>query len=108
MPKAASRFTPAVKEGSRILPPKAKDVELKLRIDGGHYNPADKKLNVVLQINKEAKSPCLVEQRKKFTSHYKFASKKFDTGAGGKQGELERVLDSLCAQRKGELKKLGR
>lgn len=66
-----------------------------------------KKLNVVLQINKEAKSPALVKIVNKFSSHYKMATEMFDTGVVDKQGELKRVLDSLCAQAKEQVKKHG-
>ncbi len=54
---AAYKFTANATEGGRIIPPPPKDADLQLRIDAGRYNPETHKLNVVLQVNREAKSP---------------------------------------------------
>jgi hypothetical protein len=48
---APAKFSDSITEGSRILPSKVKDAEFGFRIDTGHFDPATKKLNVVLQVN---------------------------------------------------------
>jgi hypothetical protein len=100
----ASKFTPSAKEGSRILPSRSKDASAQFRIDAGHFDPATKKLNVVLQINSQAKSPALVEWARKHSTHDKLATESFDTAAKDHDEELDRVFGSMEGQAK---KKLG-
>jgi hypothetical protein len=100
---AASKFTPGAAEGNRILPSKSKDAEFQCRIDAGRYDPATKKLNVVLQINSQAKSPALRDWARKKSTHDKLATETFDTAAQDKTAELSRVLASLEAQAKNKL-----
>jgi hypothetical protein len=100
---AASKFTPGAAEGSRILPSKNKDAEFQCRIDAGRYDPATKKLNVVLQINSQAKSATLRDWARKNSTHDKLATEAFDTAAQDKTAEFGRVLASLAAQAKNKL-----
>jgi hypothetical protein len=58
---APAKFSAAAIEGSRILPSKTKDAEFQLRVDASHYDESTKHLNVVLQVNSQAKSPALKE-----------------------------------------------
>ncbi|XP_014556639.1 hypothetical protein COCVIDRAFT_37748 [Bipolaris victoriae FI3] len=97
LPKVASKFTASADERCRVSTPH------RCR----PLRHGQKKLNVVLQINKEAKSPALVKIVNKFSPHYKMATEMFDTGVVDKQGGLKRVLDSLCAQAKEQVKKHG-
>ncbi|KAJ9624422.1 hypothetical protein H2203_005189 [Taxawa tesnikishii (nom. ined.)] len=92
---APSKFTPAAREGSRIFPSKDKDAEYQVRIDAGKYDDKTKKLNVVLQVNSQAKSPGLKDFVKRNTTHGKLATAQFDTEAADKQKEMERVLAEL-------------
>jgi hypothetical protein len=100
---AASKFTPSVSDGNRILPSKSKDAEFQCRIDAGRYDPSTQKLNVVLQINSQAKSPALKDWARKKSTHDKLATEVFDTNAEDKNVELDRVLASLEAQAKSKL-----
>ncbi|KAF1964496.1 hypothetical protein BU23DRAFT_561891 [Bimuria novae-zelandiae CBS 107.79] len=100
---SASKFTPGVADGNRILPSKSKDAEFQCRIDAGRYDPATQKLNVVLQINSQAKSPALRDWARKRSTHDKLATEAFDTAAKDKTAELDRVLESLEAQAKSKL-----
>ncbi len=92
---AAGKFTANATEGGRIIPSPPKDADFQLRIDAGHYNPQTKKLNVVLQVNKEAKSQGLKDWTKKHTIHDRLATASFDTDAPDKQAELVRGLRNL-------------
>ena len=58
---AASKFSALAAEGNRIIPSKTKDAEYQVRINTGRLNPSTKRLNVVLQVNSQAKSPGLVD-----------------------------------------------
>jgi hypothetical protein len=100
---AAAKFSPAVTEGNRILPSKTKDAEFECRLDAGHYNAETKKLNVVLQVNSQAKSPALRDWARKNTTHAKLAEEAFDTSAKDKQAEYSRVLESLAEKAKKNL-----
>jgi hypothetical protein len=100
---SASKFTPGAAEGNRILPSKYKDAEFQCQIDAGRYDPATKKLNVVLQINSEAKSPALRDWARKKSTHDKLAKETFDTAAQDKKAELDRLLASLATQAKSKL-----
>lgn len=92
---AANKFSANATEGGRIIPSPPKDAEYQLRIDAGHYNPQTKKLNVILQVNKEAKSPGLKDWAKKHTTHEKLATASFDTLAPDPKAEYDRVLQDL-------------
>lgn len=100
---AASKFTAAAADGNRILPSKSKDAEFQCRIDAGRYDSSTQKLNVVLQINSQAKSPALKDWARKKSTHDKLATEVFDTNAKDKDAELDRVLASLEAQAKSKL-----
>lgn len=92
---AGNKFMANATEGGRIIPSPPKDADFQLRIDAGRYNPQTKKLNVVLQVNKEAKSPGLKDWAQKHTTHEKLATASFDTAASDKKAEFERVLGEL-------------
>jgi hypothetical protein len=102
---APSKFAGSAVEGSRILPSKTKDAEFQLRIDAGHFDTASKKLNVVLQVNSQAKSPALKDWVKKHTTHGKLATASFDTAAKDKEAEYKKVLEELEEQGKENLQK---
>ena len=104
MNNAASKFSASAAEGNRILPSKTKDAEYQIRIDAGRFDPATKRLNVVLQVNSQAKSPGLVDWVKKNSTHAKLATATFDTSAGDKNAELSRVMDALKRNAKESLK----
>ena len=61
-------------------------------------------LNVVVQVNSQAKSPGLAEWAKKNSTHSKLATAAFDTNATDKEAELSRVMELLREQAKGNLK----
>lgn len=92
---APSKFSSAAVEGGRLVPSRTKDADFQFRIDAGHYDADSKKLNVVLQVNSQAKSPVLKDWVKKNTTHAKLATSVFDTAAEDKQAEYERVLRDL-------------
>lgn len=100
---ASAKFTATAVEGSRIVPSKTRDAEFQFRIDAGHYDASTKKLNVVLQVNSQAKSPALRDWVNKSSTHGKLATAPFDTSADDKDAELAKVLDSLQSQAKGKL-----
>lgn len=100
---AANKFSAAASEGSRILPSKSHDADFQLRIDAGHYDAATQKLNVVLQVNSEAKSPALQDWMKKNSTHAKLATATFDTAAQDKNAEFARVLEHLREEAKRKL-----
>ncbi|KAL2436838.1 hypothetical protein ABEF95_014795 [Exophiala dermatitidis] len=95
MKNAAGKFTANATEGGRIIPSPTRDGELQLRIDAGRYNPETRKLNVVLQVNKEASSPGLRDWAKKHTTHAKLATASFDTGAPNQKAEFNKVMETL-------------
>ncbi|KAF2221655.1 hypothetical protein BDZ85DRAFT_320809 [Elsinoe ampelina] len=95
IPNAPAKFTESVVEGSRILPTKVKDAEYEMRLDAGRFDSETKKLNVVLQVNSQAKSPVLKEWVKKNTTHGKLAVASFDTAATDKNAEYKRMLEEL-------------
>jgi hypothetical protein len=101
--KAPGKFTASALEGSRILPSRNKDAEFQLRIDAGHYDAATKKLNVVLQVNSQAKSPALVNFIKRNTTHGKLATAAFDTAAKDQQAEFEWGVEELTDKGKENL-----
>ena len=101
---AASKFSASAAEGNRIVPSKTKDAEYQVRIDAGHFDPSTKRLNVVLQVNSQAKSPGLVDWVKKNSTHTKLATATFNTDANDKNAELSRVLDLLKSKAKESLK----
>jgi hypothetical protein len=78
---------------SMLEPPK--DADFQLRIDAGRYNPQTRKLNAILQVNKEAKSPGLKDWAKKYTTHERLATASFDTNAPDPKAEYDRVLEDL-------------
>ena len=92
---APSKFTAAATEGNRILPSRTKDAEFQLRLDAGHYDESTKHLNVVLQVNSQAKSPALKEWVSKNSTHGKLATASFDTAAQDPEAEYIRVLKEL-------------
>jgi hypothetical protein len=101
---APAKFTATAVEGNRIIPSKTKDAEFQLRIDAGHYDATTKRLNVVLQVNSQAKSPALKEYIKNNSTHGKLATASFDTAAEDPKAEFSRVLEELVEAGK---KKLG-
>ncbi|KAL8786281.1 MAG: hypothetical protein Q9213_002876 [Squamulea squamosa] len=88
---ATSKFTPTAANGN-------------LRLDGGHFDQKTKEIDVVMQVNSQAKSPALVNWRNKNTTHAKLATEKFNTEAIDKEAELDRVLESLESQAKEKLR----
>ncbi|KAL1847070.1 hypothetical protein Plec18170_008846 [Paecilomyces lecythidis] len=100
---APSKFTSSAVEGSRLLFSRNKDAEVQFRIDAGHYDEDTKRLNVVLQVNSQAKSPALKEWIKKNSTHGKLATASFDTSAEDKQAEFARMLRDLEEQGKKNL-----
>ncbi|KAL8757376.1 MAG: hypothetical protein Q9199_002253 [Rusavskia elegans] len=103
MKNAPTKFSASTTPGSRILPSKTDDASIELRIDAGHFDKTTKLLNVVLQVNSQAKSPALVEFRKKEGTHAKLATETFDTSATDKVAEANRILDSLERKAKEKL-----
>lgn len=101
---AASKFSISAVEGHRLIPSQTKDAEYQVRIDAGHFDPSTKNLNVVLQVNSQAKSPGLVDWVKKNSTHGKLATTTFNTDASDKTAELNRVLDELKSKAKENLK----
>jgi hypothetical protein len=101
---AASKFSPSVGEGNRIIPSPSKDEQISVRIDAGHYDPETNALNVVLQVNAQAKSPGLTDWLKKNSTHGKLATATFNTKAEDKQAETLRVFEELKRQAKENLK----
>lgn len=99
----STKFTASAAEGSRILPSKNRDAEFQLCIDAGRYDESTKKLNVVLQVNSQAKSPALRDWVKKNSTHGQLATTSFDTSADGKDAELNKVLSALQNQAKQKL-----
>ncbi|OJD24806.1 hypothetical protein ACJ73_03828 [Blastomyces percursus] len=92
---APTKFRSTVVEDSRIIPSRTKDAEFQLRIDAGHYDTNTKRLNVVLQVNSQAKSPALKDWVRKNSTHGKLATASFDTGASDQQAEYARMLGEL-------------
>jgi len=84
-----------VAEGNRIIPSRTKNADFQLCINTGHYDEETKRLNIILQVNLQAKSPALKDYIKKSTTYEKFAAISFDTSADDKQAEYERVLAEL-------------
>ena len=101
---AASKFSATAAEGNRIVPSRTKDAEFQVRIDAGHFDPSTKHLNVVLQVNSQAKSPGLVDWARKNSTHAQLATTTFNTDAKDKKEELNRVLDVLQSEAKENLK----
>lgn len=101
---APAKFTATAVEGNRIIPSKSHDAEFQLRIDAGHYDTNTKKLNVVLQVNSQAKSPALRDWARKNSTHENLATASFDTSAEDKEAEYARVLEAL---KNGAKQKLG-
>jgi hypothetical protein len=100
---APDKFAATAGEGSRIIPSPSKDTDFQLRIDAGHYDAKTKKLNVVLQVNSQAKSPALREWARKNSTHGKLATASFDTGAADKEAEYDSVLAALEREAKQKL-----
>ena len=92
---ASTKFSANATEGGRIIPSPKHDAKFQLRIDAGHYDKSTKKLNIVLQVNAQAKSPALREWARKHTTHDKLATASFDTSAADKEAELASVLKRL-------------
>jgi len=92
---APAKFTASAVEGNRIIPSKTKDADFQLRIDAGHYDATTKRLNVVLQVNSQAKSPALKKWIKENSTHGKLATASFDTAAKDQKAEYDRVLKEL-------------
>ncbi|KAF2489924.1 hypothetical protein BU16DRAFT_586089 [Lophium mytilinum] len=90
-------------EGSRILPSMTHDADWQCRLDAGYYNALTKRLNVVLQVNSQAKSPALQDFIKKNTTHAKLATAEFDTSAKDPRAEYARVLEELLKAGKAKL-----
>lgn len=91
----ASKFSASAVEGNRIVPSRTKDADFGVRIDAGHYDASTKTLNVVLQVNSQAKSPALKEWARKNTTHAKLATSTFKTDAEDKEAEALRMLKDL-------------
>ncbi|KAL8691557.1 MAG: hypothetical protein Q9218_003236 [Villophora microphyllina] len=100
---AASRFSPTAAYGNRILPSITKNTEYQLRIDAGHFDKDIEELDVNLQVNSQAKSPELVDWRKKNSTHARLATEKFSLKAADKDAEIYRALDALAKQAKEKL-----
>ncbi|DAA75156.1 TPA_exp: Uncharacterized protein A8136_1907 [Trichophyton benhamiae CBS 112371] len=100
----AAKFSAFITEGARIIPSKNKDHLSPLRIDAGKYDPVTKMLNVVLQVNANPKSKGLEAWLKKYSTHAKLATAKFNTAAEDQQAEYHRVLDELTDKGKRNLK----
>jgi hypothetical protein len=100
---APTKFAATAVEGNRIIPSKTKDAEFQLRIDAGHYDASTKHLNVVLQVNSQAKSPALKDWVKKNSTHGKLATASFDTNAKDPHAEYVKVLKALEAAAKKSL-----
>lgn len=92
---APSKFTASAVEGNRIIPSKTKDAEFQFRIDAGRYDATTKRLNVVLQVNSQAKSPALKEWVQQNSTHGKLATASFDTTAEDRKAEYDRLLMEL-------------
>jgi hypothetical protein len=92
---APAKFSASAVEGNRIIPSKTKDADFQLRIDAGHYDASTKHLNVVLQVNSQAKSPALKKWIKENSTHGKLATASFDTAAKDQTAEFDRVLQEL-------------
>lgn len=91
---ASAKFTASVGEGSRIIPTPRHDANFQFRIDAGHHNANTKELNVVLQINAQAKSPALQNWARKRSIHDKLATASFNTSAEDKEAEYKSPSDS--------------
>lgn len=100
----ASKFSASAAEGTRILPSKVKDAEYQLRIDTGRCDPVTKRLNVVLQVNSQAKSRGLVEWVAKNSTHAQLVTASFDTSAPDLTAETMRVLEDLNSKAKQNIK----
>ncbi|KAM5474333.1 hypothetical protein MauCBS54593_001907 [Microsporum audouinii] len=103
----AKKFKATFTPGSRILPSKTakNDEDYQLRIDAGEL--IDQRwLNVVLQVNTQAKSPGLRDWIKKNgrKTHGRLAMSRFDTLAEDEEQETDRVLTDLFTQAKESLK----
>ncbi|KFX94641.1 hypothetical protein O988_06178 [Pseudogymnoascus sp. VKM F-3808] len=92
---APAKFSASAVEGNRIIPSKTKDADFQLRIDAGRYDASTKHLNVVLQVNSQAKSPALKKWIKENSTHGKLATASFDTAAKDQNAEFDRVLQEL-------------
>lgn len=100
---APTKFTPSVIEGKRLIPTPNKDADMQCRIDAGRYDPNTKKLNVVMQVNSQAKSPVLKDWIKKHSTHGNLATDTFDTSAADKKAEYDRMIDALAKKAKDNL-----
>ncbi|GBF62306.1 hypothetical protein TMEN_4844 [Trichophyton mentagrophytes] len=104
----AKRFKATFTPGSRILPSKTakNDEDYQLRLDAGELID-NRWLNIVLQVNSQAKSPGLRTWLKKNGkgTHGQLAISRFDTLAEDEEKETERVLTDLLTKAKDELKK---
>jgi hypothetical protein len=87
-------------EGHRLIPSRTKDAEFQFCIDAEHYEEATKRLNVVLQVNSQAKSPALKDFIKKNSTHAKLATASFDTAAEDPSAEYTRVVEELVEEGK--------
>ena len=92
---ASAEFTATAAEGGRIIPFPRHYAAFQLRVDAGHYDPNTKKLNVVLQINAQARSPALRDWARKNSTHDKLATASFDTSVEDKEAEFASVLKKL-------------
>ncbi|KAJ5517481.1 hypothetical protein N7527_009041 [Penicillium freii] len=92
--KFGGTFTP----GSRILPSQTNknDADYQLRLDAGELID-NQYLNIVLQVNSQAKNTGLREWLKKQPrgTHAKLASARFDKLAEDQDAEAERVMNEL-------------
>ncbi|KAL9575978.1 MAG: hypothetical protein Q9212_007501 [Teloschistes hypoglaucus] len=104
LPNFASKFSAAAPEGRRLLPSnKNMDAGYQVRIDAGYYDPSTKGLNVVLQVNSQAKNSALVKWVKRNSTHGKLATATFDTGTNDYNAEGIRVLAELESKAKENL-----
>jgi hypothetical protein len=92
------------RKGPESCPPGTRTPAHSSASNADHFDPVTKKLNVVLQINSQARSPALVEYARKHSTHDKLATESFDTAAENPDEEVIRVLGSMAGQAK---KKLG-
>lgn len=102
-----STFSASAAEGNRIILSKTKDAAVQLRVDAGHFDPATKQLNGLLQVNSQAKSPALVAWVKKNSTHAQLATATFDTNADDKDTELSCMMEELREKAKENLKQSG-
>ncbi|OBT87172.1 hypothetical protein VE02_04726 [Pseudogymnoascus sp. 03VT05] len=99
-----SKAKTSSKKGSRIIPSRTKDADFQCRIDTGRYDELTKRLDVVLQVNSQAKSPALQKWIRENSTHGKLATASSDTTAKDQNAEYDRMLYELQEIAKANLK----